>query len=108
MITSGNGRRKFRTAEIASFIHEDVAQVIHLLVNLVRSGDSAGHFLAHEDSEALPQAMDLRLERRQTDGQLRGGVLVAWRLKCSRQESLKDRSEERRVGKECRSRWSPY
>src|SRR2546430_16546521 len=22
--------------------------------------------------------------------------------------SLKDRSEERRVGKECRSRWSPY
>src|SRR5439155_9131707 len=24
------------------------------------------------------------------------------------QLSLKDRSEERRVGKECRSRWSPY
>ena len=23
-------------------------------------------------------------------------------------ENLKDRSEERRVGKECRSRWSPY
>src|SRR2546428_10489474 len=23
-------------------------------------------------------------------------------------ESFKDRSEERRVGKECRSRWSPY
>ena len=23
-------------------------------------------------------------------------------------ELLKDRSEERRVGKECRSRWSPY
>ena len=23
-------------------------------------------------------------------------------------ESLKERSEERRVGKECRSRWSPY
>src|SRR5256885_2795421 len=23
-------------------------------------------------------------------------------------ETLKDRSEERRVGKECRSRWSPY
>ena len=22
--------------------------------------------------------------------------------------SVKDRSEERRVGKECRSRWSPY
>jgi len=24
------------------------------------------------------------------------------------QEELKVRSEERRVGKECRSRWSPY
>ena len=23
-------------------------------------------------------------------------------------EKAKDRSEERRVGKECRSRWSPY
>ena len=28
------------------------------------------------------------------------------RLACIRH--LKDRSEERRVGKECRSRWSPY
>ena len=68
MITSGNGRRKFRPTEITSFIHEDIAQVIHLLVNLVRSGNSAGHFLAHDGSEALPQAMDLGLERRQTDG----------------------------------------
>ena len=26
----------------------------------------------------------------------------------SRTQLLEDRSEERRVGKECRSRWSPY
>ena len=26
-------------------------------------------------------------------------------MKC---ENIKERSEERRVGKECRSRWSPY
>ena len=25
-----------------------------------------------------------------------------------RQDIIKERSEERRVGKECRSRWSPY
>src|SRR3712207_6434731 len=31
------------------------------------------------------------------------GVLAAWK-----QGTLLDRSEERRVGKECRSRWSPY
>ena len=29
-------------------------------------------------------------------------------LKGLTQEELADRSEERRVGKECRSRWSPY
>ena len=29
----------------------------------------------------------------------KGGENIQWR---------KDRSEERRVGKECRSRWSPY
>src|SRR3712207_8402376 len=27
---------------------------------------------------------------------------------CSRQTAFRSRSEERRVGKECRSRWSPY
>ena len=32
-----------------------------------------------------------------------------WKLpKVSNQEIYKKRSEERRVGKECRSRWSPY
>ena len=31
------------------------------------------------------------------DGPLKGDVVI-----------LEDRSEERRVGKECRSRWSPY
>ena len=30
------------------------------------------------------------------------------RIKKVYQLSLADRSEERRVGKECRSRWSPY
>ena len=29
-------------------------------------------------------------------------------LKCEVKEFSRDRSEERRVGKECRSRWSPY
>ena len=29
-------------------------------------------------------------------------------LSISKVEQISDRSEERRVGKECRSRWSPY
>src|SRR2546427_7832320 len=35
-------------------------------------------------------------------------VQVNWMLHPVEAQSLVDRSEERRVGKECRSRWSPY
>src|SRR2546422_8878810 len=31
-----------------------------------------------------------------------------WRARYFHPENLANRSEERRVGKECRSRWSPY
>src|SRR2546430_16360777 len=34
----------------------------------------------------------------------RGGVMVS----VNRMDAVLERSEERRVGKECRSRWSPY
>ena len=33
---------------------------------------------------------------------------ILYKLKCIEVENLTTRSEERRVGKECRSRWSPY
>ena len=38
------------------------------------------------------------------------GVSVPYAYKMIRRlnKELKERSEERRVGKECRSRWSPY
>ena len=29
-------------------------------------------------------------------------------IQCMEEEKFESRSEERRVGKECRSRWSPY
>ena len=35
-------------------------------------------------------------------------VVEAWRLADILGVDLEERSEERRVGKECRSRWSPY
>ena len=35
-------------------------------------------------------------------------ILRALGLPCGGEPDLDDRSEERRVGKECRSRWSPY
>src|SRR3712207_9139517 len=39
-----------------------------------------------------------------------GGNITAWTNLCetTRRDAFDIRSEERRVGKECRSRWSPY
>ena len=34
--------------------------------------------------------------------------VVAYRIKQLEENGIINRSEERRVGKECRSRWSPY
>ena len=40
---------------------------------------------------------------------LRAGALgIPWRMRSVRERFERERSEERRVGKECRSRWSPY
>ena len=43
-------------------------------------------------------------------GNLRNGEIekMVTRLKYIDQKAVENRSEERRVGKECRSRWSPY
>src|SRR2546427_10745335 len=40
-------------------------------------------------------------------GHRRDGFSLEWRLRMAMRIDL-SRSEERRVGKECRSRWSPY
>ena len=41
-------------------------------------------------------------------GQGRRSPLLPIQVNNDEGETLKSRSEERRVGKECRSRWSPY
>ena len=56
---------------------------------------------------AYAQAKELNIysaRHYQTDQQLYDGFAKAHNVKINRV----DRSEERRVGKECRSRWSPY
>ena len=63
---------------------------------------SSRHILDHprmqlvEDEVELPSGKKIQYLRQEYSG--RGGVIVI----CA------ERSEERRVGKECRSRWSPY
>ena len=55
--------------------------------------------------ETLAATVIKNLEKRQMEGYYCPTVEDAEKLAFS---FLKDRSEERRVGKECRSRWSPY
>ena len=53
------------------------------------------------DSDEKQRALDASMENEGRESQTNYGPMV--------QISLKEyRSEERRVGKECRSRWSPY
>lgn len=61
----------------------------------------------------MPASVDLEKETVITgrvvdgDGQAVGGAFVRL-LDSSDEFTAEVRSEERRVGKECRSRWSPY
>ena len=52
------------------------------------------------DHLTLPASMDANCEVQVTEGDLPAHRLAF--------EDARKRSEERRVGKECRSRWSPY
>src|SRR6267378_5938041 len=47
------------------------------------------------------------VERHPTDGRIPDATLLLGKVRLS-QGQHEARSEERRVGKECRSRWSPY
>src|SRR5256885_4671981 len=56
----------------------------------------------------LPQLAILAATQRGGRPRLAPATRCAAALRHKRQERPHDRSEERRVGKECRSRWSPY
>ena len=78
-------------------------------------GPFAGMLLADMGADVLvidrPASSDLGLKReRWYDVMMRGKRSVTLDLKADsgKEAALQLRSEERRVGKECRSRWSPY
>ena len=58
---------------------------------------------------AKPKNLEqLRAEKEQVETQLAQEQHKLGRLENRKKYLEKGRSEERRVGKECRSRWSPY
>src|SRR3712207_9241574 len=54
------------------------------------------------------QTLEYDLEYARELNGLYGGITPAMIWKSYMEQVLEGRSEERRVGKECRSRWSPY
>src|SRR5277367_767049 len=69
------------------------------------TGRKAGVLTTITDNWLKPAPPDLKRVVGQELNQLKGHIELTI---VERQKSIEARSEERRVGKECRSRWSPY
>src|SRR5258708_15339497 len=103
----------------------EIARVLDQLI-LGQGGNQALHGARrHESKGETPQTLDQRMQPFGRDAQLKQSVdslftdgrhpgylsrreqrADTWHRRRPRQS--RSRSEERRVGKECRSRWSPY
>src|ERR1039457_4616466 len=83
-------------------------QVSILIFNLVRRGNCVGDGGANHLPEAAANPMHGHGYGAGGSVQFRRRRLVCPFIAFAGQEVLEHRSEERRVGKECRSRWPPY
>src|SRR5258708_39311478 len=90
---------------------------LNLGVGLEASGDAAGAFAAYEKALAIDPAspaanynLGKLLYTRGAYGEAERRLKQALEGRAQFPEAhiVRGRSEERRVGKECRSRWSPY
>ena len=88
-------------AAIAAWAEDDFrsvnGQIEYLLTECVRQRKKNGKYVG-EEIDVPPETLD-RLSSTLSGGESQRINLAT---------SLGSRSEERRVGKECRSRWSPY
>ena len=73
-----------------------IFEIVALCSSERKVGGRLGDFWRLEDVPLAPGIAGMEIEPLDVKGLVRGGVVAAFR------------SEERRVGKECRSRWSPY
>ena len=93
-------------------VHRSARDYGIYLVTLILSGGRFYGFLSLSSSHyqaALPRSLHLELLERGMQVAIPVlGLLLLFLLSYVNAHLLRARSEERRVGKECRSRWSPY
>src|SRR5256885_15697000 len=95
---------------------EEAAAILGIRVFQTRSGSSAFELvvsdpnLKWQEKPTFTDCKEVKIELG-VPGKLKkvfDGEVTAWRTELERSGPTVLRSEERRVGKECRSRWSPY
>src|SRR5256885_8346293 len=74
----------------------------------VCSSDLAARAIVHDGGDARLSADERALLRRQLERVAPDGSVAVHHYAPAWARETPERSEERRVGKECRSRWSPY
>src|SRR5260370_25097749 len=65
-------------------------------------------FVTSVEEERVPKGLNEDIIRLISAKKNESEFMLQWRLKAYQHWASLERSEERRVGKECRSRWSPY
>src|SRR5260370_38291436 len=96
-------------ASIPGFFRFSSGFFTRIWYSLIKQSSSIRPDQADSQQAVVPAIDDLQASRASQSGKAKEKTLVAVSLAFFLFIIIKDgRSEERRVGKECRSRWSPY
>jgi len=100
---SGKGTQAVRLAEKKKLLHLSTGDVLRAAVKAGTAlGKKAEGYMSR--GELVPDDLIIGLiEEKVSSGELKQGFILD-----GFPRTVPQRSEERRVGKECRSRWSPY
>src|SRR3712207_6086633 len=108
-------KKKFmftESADLANFNYKGiyVSLTIDIRKWAVTKRDDAGRPTEHDQSQLLPIVLRVTKESKRLYLPVgEKSTWSEWLEMCKHEQSTRvRRSEERRVGKECRSRWSPY
>ena len=86
----------------------DFNTYMHKVIAVIDGIETTIPFNLNTIYDVFPKSLAIRLEQKLLDNFEYNSKVPILEFQKQDDEDLKFRSEERRVGKECRSRWSPY